>query len=191
MQDSDSRTSLAGDHLSNNLLYRTAELEASGRTIYGIAVPYQQVVEINMGGPQWDFMEMFVQGAFARSIVERGNKVKLLTSHNRHKLAIGKAVTLREDPAGLYTEFQVASTRDGDEALELVQSGTVDSFSIGFRPIQERRDNGVHVITEAALFEVSLVNFPAYPGALVGGVRSQLVIPHAVAERRLRALEFS
>lgn len=173
----------------SNLLFRNADFVSSGRTVFGTAVPYGDVIEVDDGeGP---FREMFVQGAFARSIVERGTKVKLLTSHDRRKLAIGKASVLREDDAGLFAEFQVAATRDGDEALELVRSGTVDSFSIGFRVVRERRENGVRVVTEASLWEVSLVNFPAYANALVGGVRaqSQPLIPHAVAERRLKLLE--
>ena len=33
------------------------------------------------------------------------------------------------------------------------------------------------------------MTFPAYPGAAIAGVRSQLVIPRAVAERRLKLLD--
>lgn len=175
--------------MSNSILYRTAEFESSGRTVYGTAVPFGEVIEVDDG--QGPFREMFEQGAFARTIVERGTKVKLLTQHDRQKLAIGKASVLREEAAGLYAEFDVAATRDGDEALELVRSGTVDSFSIGFRVIREHRQRGVRVVAEASLWEVSLVNFPAYSNALVGGVRAQshLLIPKAVAERRLTLLD--
>ena len=190
MRRSDSRTSLAGDSLSN-IHFRNADLTAgTGRTIFGLAIPYNHVQEIHEADGS-SFFERFEYGAFARSIQERGSKVKLLLSHDRKRLAIGKATELREEPDGLHTSFEVAQTRDGDEALELVRSGTVDSFSIGFRPLREHVQNGVRAVIEASLWEVSLVNFPAYPGALVGGVRSQsqLLIPRAVAERRLKLLE--
>ncbi|OHU23583.1 hypothetical protein BKG77_08040 [Mycobacteroides chelonae] len=165
--------------------FRTAELSSgAGRTIFGIAVPYGQVTEINDYGGQ--FRERFEYGAFRKSIAERGHKVRLLTSHDSRTLAIGRAVELVEKPDGLHASFEVAETRAGDEALELVRSGTVDSFSVGFSLMRERvDDDNVHTVTEAILREVSLVNFPAYEGAVVGGVRSaahSLVIPRSVAQ---------
>jgi phage head maturation protease len=54
--------------------------------------------------------------------------------------------------------FLVARTREGDDALELVDSGIVDGFSVGFIPVREPRDGDVTVRTEASLREVSLVH---------------------------------
>ncbi|WP_433626768.1 HK97 family phage prohead protease [Nocardia sp. CA-120079] len=170
------------------ILYRSASLSSgNGRTVHGIAVPFGQVAEIFEDGRT--YQERFQQGAFARSIRERGSKVKLLTNHDARRLPVGRAVELEERPDGLHASFEVAQTRDGDDALELVRSGTVDAFSVGFRGLRHRMDGDVVVRTEASLWEVSLVAFPAYPGAAVAGVRSQLVISRAIAERRLRLLD--
>ncbi|MEU2035153.1 HK97 family phage prohead protease [Nocardia amamiensis] len=171
-----------------NLLFRNASLSpGNGRTVFGRVVPYGQVVEISEYGDT--YREKFAPGAFARSIRERGAKVKLFTGHDTRRLPVGRAVELNERADGLHASFDIASSRDGDDALELVRSGVVDAFSIGFRPLQHRMDGDVVVRTEAALMEVSLVGLPAYPGAEIAGVRSQLVIPRAVAERRLRLLD--
>jgi phage head maturation protease len=84
---------------------------------------------------------------------------------------LGRATLLREDRAGLYGEFHVSKTAGGDEALELVRDGALDSFSVGFTPIKQVQRNGVTVRTETGIREASLVTFPAYEDALVGGVR--------------------
>lgn len=155
----------------NEILYRTAPLlradMPTGRTIHGLAVPYG--VETDVGG----YTERFQYGTFAKSIRQRGDKVKLFTGHQHQKLPIGRATDLRETADGLHAAFLVSDTRDGNEALQLVRDGVVDSFSIGFKPITDQRDGNVVVRTEAALMEVSLVGIPAYPGAVVAGVRSQ------------------
>lgn len=154
-------------------LYRSALVRAdeSGRTIYGLAVPYNAPTEVDDGFGT--YREQFAPGAFSRSIGERGHKVKLFTQHDTRKLPIGKPADLSERSDGLHVAFSVARTRDGDEALELVSTGVVDGFSVGFAPIRERRESdGTVTRTEAALREVSLVHSPAYDGALIGGVRS-------------------
>lgn len=173
-----------------SILFRSAELTpGAGRTIFGVAVPYGQVAEVSDDGRP--YRERFEFGAFDRSIRERGSKVRLFTGHETRKLPIGRAVDLQERSDGLHAAFEVAATRDGDDALELVRSGVVDSFSIGFRGIRDRRENGVVVRTEAALMEVSLVGMPAYAGASVAGVRTQsLIIPRTVAEARLSIIDW-
>jgi HK97 family phage prohead protease len=182
---------MAGDLLSN-ILFRNADLSAgTGRTVHGLAVPFGQVAHVDDGsGP---YREQFEYGAFRRSIAERGHKVRLFGNHQTRQFPVGRAVELREERDGLHAAFEIANTRDGDDVLELVRSGTVDSFSVGFSGLRDRTVNGVVVRTEVSLREVSLTAMPAYSGALVGGVRSksQLVIPRSVAERRLRLLELS
>ena len=83
----------------------------------------------------------------------------------------------------------MSNTRDGDEALELVKDGVVDGFSVGFRGLKHNlAKDGVVERTEVALHEVSLTPFPAYPGALVAGVRSRQDTSE-VRSRLLRTLE--
>jgi len=187
------QTALPADHLvdalSANFFYRSADLTpGAGRPVYGVAIPYGQVAEVS-DGDGFSYLERFEFGACSRTIRERGSKVKLLALHDHRRFPIGKATSLTERSDGLHGEFAIPETREGDDVLTLIRDGVLDSFSIGFRGIRERTEGGVRVRTEVALIEVSLVGLPAYEGALVGRVRSQLVIPKAVAERRLRLLE--
>lgn len=145
--------------------------DSTGRTIHGIVVPFGVVARVSDGGPSYD--EMFRQGAFAKTIAERGDRVKLLSQHEARRNPLGRATLLREDTAGLYGEFSVSRTTAGDEALELVRDGALDSFSVGFAPVKHVTERNVRVRTEVALREASLVTFPAYADALVGGVRAE------------------
>jgi Escherichia/Staphylococcus phage prohead protease len=172
------------------ILYRTAELaHSSGREIFGRAVPYSEVVTITEANG-YSYREQFVHGSFARSIAERSHKIRLMVCHDHRKLPVGKAVELREERDGLYCSFEVANTTGGNDLLELVRAEVVTAFSIGFTPVRDRRDGDVVTRVEASLREVSAVTEPAYSSAEIAGVRSgQLVIPLAVAERRLRLTE--
>ena len=173
----------------SNILFRNAELTpGTGRTVHGVAVPYGQVAEVNDGGRP--YRERFEFGAFGRSIAERGHKVRLLTQHDHRKLPVGRALELREERDGLYASFEVARTSDGDDLLELVRSGLVDSFSVGFSPVRDRRDGDIVTRVEASLREVSAVSEPAYPGAAIAGVRSQLIIPRGLAEAQLLVMDW-
>lgn len=151
------------------------EVRSDGRTVHGIAVPYNDPTTIR----DWSgsYVEIFAPGAFAKTISERGHKVKALAQHNRQALPLGRATALREDAAGLYCELRMSKTREADEVLELIRDGAVDSFSVGFAPVknQERTDPSQGRIvtrTEARLDEISVVPFPAYAGAEIAGVRA-------------------
>ena len=116
---------------------------------------------------------LHLSGAFRvrsiRRISERGSKVSLHGSRD-HASSRSVAIELQSMSTVSTRLFEIAATRDGTIALE--PSGpVVDSFSIGFRE-SVIVDGDVVVRTEAALMEVSLVGMPAYPGALVAGVRS-------------------
>lgn len=173
-----------------NILFRNAELAPSeGRRLFGVAVPYNTVAVVADADGQ-PYREKFVHGAFRRSIAERSHKLRLFTSHDTRRLPIGKPTELREESNGLHVEFDVARTTAGDDALELVRSGLVTSFSIGFHGLRHHMDNGVVVRTEASLREISLVPEPAYADAVVGGVRSSQFISRAVAQARLDLLDW-
>jgi HK97 family phage prohead protease len=159
--------------------FDVAELlvRADQRTIVGVAVPFGVASTVSDNGGYTSYQESFAPGSFARTIAERGGRVKLLRSHEAANLAVGRASLLREDPGGLWSEFAVSKTTAGDELLELVRDGVVDAFSIGFAGVRDRQQDGVTVRTEVKLYEVSAVNFGAHDGALIAGVRSALRLP--------------
>lgn len=151
--------------------------DGTGRTVHGILVPYSTPARVSDGGPAYE--EMFAPGAFARDIESRNGDyrgVKFLYQH-QHDEPIGRAVELRDDASGLFGAFRVAKTAKGDEVLELLREGVLDSFSIGFRPIDPAPGDPLNinepvVRVKAGLRETSVVTFPAYAGALIAGVRA-------------------
>jgi HK97 family phage prohead protease len=158
--------------------------DTTGRTVFGLVVPYNEVATVDDGrGP---YRESFAPRAFERSVRERGHKVKLHAQHDTRRLPIGKAEGFEERAEGLHGSFYVPATREGDDALELVDSGVVDSFSVSFVPVRQLNRDGVTVRTEAGLREVSLVGMPAYAGAAIAGVRDDAPSPYAADVFRLR-----
>lgn len=147
------------------------EVRGDGRTVVGIAVPFDSPTHIR--DASGTYTEIFRRGAFARTISDRGDRVKFLVQHDRRSLPLGRASLLREDATGLYGEFRVSKTQQGDEALELIRDGALDAFSVGFRPIRNNWNGDKTMVerTEARLDEVSAVAFPAYDGALIAGIR--------------------
>lgn len=146
--------------------------DGTGRTIEGIIVPWDRSARVSDGGPSYD--EMFQRGSLTKTIAERGDRVKFLAQHMSRTNPLGRATELREDGAGAFGRFAVSKTQAGDEALELVRDGALDSFSVGFTPVKHEKRNGVVVRTEVRLNEVSLVTFPAYEDARVLAVRDAL-----------------
>ena len=182
--------------MSGEILYRDivgAELraDAAGRTIVGVVVPFNERAEISdFSG---SYTELFIRGSFTRSIAERGHKIKLLATHDHRRFPIGKATSLVERDNGLHGAFAIPATAEGDDILTLVRDGVLDSFSVGFTPVRDRREGDVLVRTECAIREVSLVGMPAYEGASVAGIRASQPQPHisrVVAEARLYLIDW-
>jgi HK97 family phage prohead protease len=134
------------------------ELRANsdGRTIFGIAVPYNIEQRITS-----TMVEVFRKGVFSE-VIKAPHRVKLLRGHGENNV-LGRATLLKETDDGLYAEFKISKTRAGDEALALVQDGALDQLSVGFMPIKnKKRPDGVMERLKAHLAEVSLVTFGAY-----------------------------
>lgn len=173
------------------ILYRTTQLTpGDGRTVFGIAVPFGQVIEVDDGDGR-PYRERFERGSCRRTIQERGHKIPLLIGHDTRKLPIGKAAQLEERDDGLHVEFAVSDTTAGNDTLTAIRDGLVGGFSVGFSGIKMRWDGDVLVRTEVALREISVTPFPAYSAAAIGGVRSNdLIIPRTVAEARLSTFDW-
>lgn len=141
------------------------ELRAAGdsRTVSGYAVKWDSLSE-DLGG----FRERFETGAFAQSV--KDGDVRGLLNHNPAQvLARTTNGTLRieEDKTGLRFDMDVAKTSVGDDTLELVRRGDITQMSFGFAAINDRwemdDEQEIRTVTEARLFDVSPVAFPAYP----------------------------
>lgn len=120
-----------------------------------------------------DVME---RGAFATSLKARGAAgIRMLFQHDPAE-PIGVWTEMREDARGLFARGQlnleVARAR---EVLALMRGGGLDGLSIGFRTVRSRRGaSGLRHVTEADLWEVSVVTFPMQPLARVQTVKQAL-----------------
>ena len=125
----------------------------------------------------WDTVDSynsrFQRGCFKKTIENRMHKIKVLWNHDTGQ-PIGKLTEIREDDHGLFIRAKlVDGVAKADEALQLIKAGAVDCFSFGFRTVKQKFDQGIQVITEVMLGEVSPVVFEANPASQITGVRSE------------------
>lgn len=146
----------------------------AGRTISGWAVRFDVGSEI--ADQVGRFTEVFKRGAFTRTLTQRATKVRFLQGHNLGGLPLGTFTRLEERPEGLWVEAAVAETSAGDDVIALAIDGHDLGLSISFSvPAGGDSWDGssrVRTITEAKLYEISVVGAPASVGAEVVGVRS-------------------
>ena len=153
--------------------------DGDGRTIVGIAVPYDVEQRI---GP--NLIEVFRRGVF-RDVTRAANRVKLLFQH-KTDAPIGRAIMLEEREQGLYGEFRISKTEAGDEALELIRDGVLSNLSVGFQPLKDEKRAGVVNRIKAHLAEVSLVTFGAYGDAAnIVAVRQEIEKPNLASIEEL------
>ena len=147
----------------DNMITRSFEIRATDaeqRTVEGIAVPYNDTIDIGGG-----MKERFAPGA-----VDLNADVKLFRDH---KEIIGLVTKMEDSEEGLMIRAKISETSLGNETLNLVKDGAIRSFSVGFIPvIDEKKDNTI-IRKKVDLKEVSLVAFPAYEKAEVLSVREE------------------
>lgn len=158
--------------------------EGDGRTLVGIAVPWNRPTRINE-----QLTEEFLQGAFDRQL-KAPDRIPLAREHLPHggKL-IGRVLALRNDSKGLYVEARVSPTVIGDETLALLADGALDHWSIGFRDTKNNRTpQGVMQRVKAQLTELAIVMEGAYGShAKVASVREADARPHLEEARAVLA----
>jgi HK97 family phage prohead protease len=137
------------------------------------------------------FEERFARGAFDKSLRDYPD-VAALWSHDpsRPLARVGNGtLKLRSTNAGLWYELTPNTESPlGQEALAMVGSDTVNEVSVSFAPEIEEWDDSEdmprRLITQARLFEVSLVLFGAYGKATSASLRSDNAA--AASQRRMR-----
>lgn len=134
---------------------------APRRTVTGLAVPWDTTAVLS-GGESVRFLR--------GSISESGPAPKLLEYHDDTRV-IGLVTALADTDQGLMFEAKIANTRAGDDALELLKMGALDSVSVGAVPIKFTSEpDGTMLVSEARMLELSLVTVPAYAEAQVYSV---------------------
>jgi uncharacterized protein len=116
--------------------------------------------------------DIIEKGAFAKTIQERKDRVKILWQHNWDQ-PIGKAIELREDDHGLYLKAKISDTTLGREVMTLIKDGVIDRLSIGYSVVREEydREKRARILKEVKLYEVSPVTFPANDRAIISGAK--------------------
>ena len=102
--------------------------------------------------------DVFVKGAFTKSINERGpkgaNRIKHLFNHWD---TVGVLQELTEDNNGLRYVSKIGTHRLGEDVLKMYQDGIITEHSVGFQTIQDKSDiiDGVRYLKEVILWEGS------------------------------------
>ena len=166
--------------------------DGDGRTVEAYAVPFDEPAEVvDIEG---HYFEEFHRGAFGRQIARSGAAgIIVLYNHgrdlsmrpsDRFAVPIGKPVEIREDGRGLFTATRYASTKLGDEILQLVEEDILTHMSVQFQRTPggkgTKRIRGGHKPSGLDLvqrLDVNVVEYgptpiPSYAGAQVVGVRA-------------------
>jgi len=118
--------------------------------------------------------DIIQKGAYTRTIKNNGNRVKYLYQHDISK-PIGKMRELFEDEKGLGFVAEIPKTTFGKEVLELMKYNVIEENSVGILPIKkEFNDDGVRMIEEVKLFEISAVTLASNDQAKIMEVKGKL-----------------
>ena len=132
----------------------------------------------SMFGVRDSYDDIIVPGAFKLSLAEHkaaGTMPAMLWQHDSSE-PIGVWTEMVEDDKGLRVKGQLAlATARGKEAHALLKMGALSGLSIGFRSIPGTAkyvEDGVRILSQLELWEVSLVTFPANGKARVTNVKA-------------------
>jgi len=156
------------------------ELRAADNFVLeGVAVSYD-----TPSAPIGGFIEVIKPGAFTRSLAN-GADVKCLVNHDPNKI-LGRrkngTLTLTDTPAGLAFRCQLDSRNSSHaDAYNSVKRGDMDECSFAFTATKQQwnADRTRRTITEADLFDVSVVCYPAYDKGTAVQARSNMVVAGA------------
>ncbi len=154
--------------------------EDGGVSMSGYATVYGFPYDVAGGPERGGWSEVIVEGACAKSVVERDD-VRLLVNHEGLPLArtAAKTLTLASDAVGLRCDASLdRSSPLVASVLSAMDRGDLDEMSFAFRVIRQEWDADYleRRITEVQLFDVSLVTYPANP-ATVAQVRDDVPAP--------------
>ncbi len=112
--------------------------------------------------------DIVAPGAFKASLTRRAAPVRMLYQHAADT-PIGRWTSFVEDRRGLFVRGEIIlSSPKAREVHALLRGGALDGLSIGYQAAKARKSQlGGRRITEADLWEVSIVTFPMAQAARI------------------------
>jgi len=113
-------------------------------------------------------------GAFAKTIQERGSRVKVFMGHDWDKLIAPPPEVLKEDSTGLFAQFSIVlESFWGREAWALIKAGAMTEGSFGFESVKfDYDDSGIRDLREVKLYEISPVPLGMNPLTSIRAIKS-------------------
>jgi HK97 family phage prohead protease len=178
--------SVGGVEKRTNHVNLEVRADGDGMTFEGYAAVF------NSPSEPLPFTEVIKPGAFRKSLQGR-HRMMLLWNHDASQpLASTRNGSLRmvEDEIGLKVTATLPNTQLGRDISEMVRTNLIDAMSFGFRVKRDSwsADGSVRTLEEVAIFESSLVSFPAYEGT-AGSVSvrdTRDIDPNTLADGLLR-----
>lgn len=127
-------------------------------------------------GNKDSYGDVIEPGAFSVSLTAhaaRKSRPKMFWQHNMHE-PIGSWSEMKEDNTGLWVAGKLnMDVQRGREAYSLLKAGDIDGLSIGYQTVKSEPDkkNGVLLLKQLELIEVSVVSVGANDRALIDAVK--------------------
>lgn len=120
--------------------------------------------------------DIIKKGAFAKTIVEDFNRIKILALHNDCWLPVGRPIELREDDRGLFIKGKISDTSMGRDIRTLLKDGVLSELSIGYDAIDFDYDSKTDTrhLRRIKLWEVSIVTWAMNEQARIDEVKSMV-----------------
>lgn len=126
---------------------------------------------VDLGG------DVILPGAFKRTLAQHksnGSLPAMFWMHDQTRIP-GKWLDVNEDDKGLPVKGELAPTDLGKEVHTLLKMDAVSGLSIGYIPTEvDYASDGVRLLKEVELLEVSIVSIPMNPKAQIAHVKSRL-----------------
>ena len=163
--------------------------EDGSQRLIGYASTFSMAYPVDM------VQEIIHPSAFTRTLQEQPDVFAFMGHDDSRVLGRTKngTLSLAVDAIGLRVEISPMDTQDSRDAFTLVASGAIDSMSFGFSVVKQmfnyEASQVIRTIMDVALYEVSLVAFPANPATTLS-LRNRNLASEAIALATLRRKAF-
>lgn len=184
-EDEDEDTADADDdgkRATGAMEYKAVGLEVKAEGDDGIYEGYFSIFENVDAG-----LDVMHRGAFARTLAQRANRVKVFYAHDWDKLIGPSPTELREDEKGLFARGRLSlGTFWGKEVWALMKDGALTEGSIGYRAVDARPGaHGVRHLYDVDLYEISPVPLGMNPMTELRAIKSALWLQSDVSAASL------